>query len=323
MTRFLPLALAAALLVGCAKLVPKPPAPAASASPDGDQPDTSKTLVEARKGFKTNVVRKVGDRDPVPEPPTKAFRLVRYDAPPGKLAAYLTADPGDGKKRPAIVWITGGDCNSIDDGVCQDGPPENDQSASQYRKAGVVMLFPSLRGGNDNPGARESFLGEVDDVIAAGEFLRKQPYVDPDRVYLGGHSTGGTLALLTAESTDRFRAVFSFGPAADMIGYGTRYNTFDFTNPKELELRAPVRWLHCVTVPTFVFEGTGGNQSSLRELASASRNPKVKFFEVANTNHFAVLAPTNRLIATKLLRDTGPECDLAFTEAEVSKPFGR
>ena len=41
------------------------------------------------------------------------------------------------------------------------------------------MMFPSLRGGNDNPGAKEGFLGEVDDVIAAADFLAKQPYVDP------------------------------------------------------------------------------------------------------------------------------------------------
>ena len=28
-------------------------------------------------------------------------------------------------------------------------------------------------------------------------------------IYLGGHSTGGTLVLLVSECTDRFRAIFS------------------------------------------------------------------------------------------------------------------
>lgn len=55
------------------------------------------------------------------------------------------------------------------------------------------MMFPSLRGGNDNPGVKEGFLAEVDDVLAAADFLGKQNYVDPGRIYLGGHSTGGTL----------------------------------------------------------------------------------------------------------------------------------
>ena len=37
-------------------------------------------------------------------------------------------------------------------------------------------------------------------------FLAAQPYVDPARIYLGGHSTGGTLALLVAECSETFRA---------------------------------------------------------------------------------------------------------------------
>ena len=40
-------------------------------------------------------------------------------------------------------------------------------------------------------------------------------------------------------------------------------------------------------------------------------------------HHFNLLAPTNRLIAQRVLRDTAAECNLAFTEEEVSKPFGR
>ncbi len=33
------------------------------------------------------------------------------------------------------------------------------------------MMYPSLRGGNKNPGYIETFLGEVDDVIAAARYL--------------------------------------------------------------------------------------------------------------------------------------------------------
>jgi hypothetical protein len=70
-------------------------------------------------------------------------------------------------------------------------------------------MFPVLRGGNDNQVPKESFLGEVQDVVAAAGHLEDLPYVDSDRIYLGGHSTGGTLALLVAECSDRFRAVCS------------------------------------------------------------------------------------------------------------------
>jgi hypothetical protein len=71
---------------------------------------------------------------------------VKYESPVGKLSAYLTPDPKDGKMHPAIIWITGGDCNTIDE-VWRDMPADNDQTASVYRKAGIVMMYPSLRGG--------------------------------------------------------------------------------------------------------------------------------------------------------------------------------
>ena len=108
-----------------------------------------------------------------------------YPAPSGNLAAYLSPDPGDGRKHPAIIWITGGDCNSIGD-VWTPAPLDNDQTAAAYREAGIIMFFPSLRGGNNNPGVKEGFLGEVNDVLAALKYLKNQSYVDANRIYLGG-----------------------------------------------------------------------------------------------------------------------------------------
>ncbi len=52
-----------------------------------------------------------------------------------------------------------------------------------------------LEGENDNPGQFELFYGEVDDAVAAIDYLRSVPYVDPSRIYLAGHSTGGSITL--------------------------------------------------------------------------------------------------------------------------------
>lgn len=277
------------------------------------------SLTEARKGFQSKVVSRGAAKEPVPVPPPNLFSTVHFDAPVGKLAAYLTPDPKDGEKHAAIIWITGGDCNTIGD-VWTDAPQSNDQTASAYRKAGIVMMFPSLRGGNDNPGMKEGFLGEVEDVIAAAKFLAKQNYVDPARIYLGGHSTGGTLVLLVAECSSMFRAVFSFGPADEIAGYDPAYLPFDTSNPRELELRSPGRWLASIKEPTFVFEGTiQANLGSLQAMAQTSTNAKAHFLPVPGANHFTILAPTNRLIAEKILRDNGPVCNLAFTSQELSK----
>ncbi len=310
------LLLAVVLVAGCKR---NPGQSAGVASPGSDPATAAGSLVDARKGFVTNVTRRGSDKEPVEAPPAKLFNTVRYDADAGKLAAYLTPDPKDGKKHPAIIWITGGDCNTIGD-VWSAAPPSNDQTASAYRKAGIVMMFPSLRGGNDNPGVKEGFLGEVNDVLAAADFLAKQSYVDPRRIYLGGHSTGGTLVLLVAECSDRFRAVFSFGPADDVRGYGDEYLPFDMTNPKEVEFRSPGRWLETIKSPTFVFEGSvQGNAESLKTMSRATTNPNIHFEVVRGASHFSVLAPINRLIASKILSDTEPVCNLTFTAAELTQ----
>ena len=287
------------------------------------EPETE-SLIDARKGFATKGTKPSTEKQPAPAPPAKIFTLVKYESPVGKLSAYLTPDPMDGKKHPAIIWITGGDCNSIDDGCWKPSAPANDQSASEFRKAGIVMMFPSLRGGNDNPGNKEGFMGEVDDVLAAGDYLSKQSYVDPARIYLGGHSTGGTLVLLVSECSDRFRAVFSFGPADDIAGYGGQFvPAYDTSNRRETELRSPGRWLESVKSPTFVIEGEEGNIDSLRKMAKDSKNPNLSFYPVKGANHFSVLVPVTKLLAGKIIADFGAAGKLSMTEAEVAKAVGR
>src|SRR5689334_11015398 len=104
----------------------------------GGSADGGTSLAEARKGFQTQLARKQKANEAAPEPPAKVFRKVQFESTVGKLAAYLTPDPKDGKKRPAIIWITGGDCNTIGD-VWSAAKPTNDQTARQYRDAGIVM----------------------------------------------------------------------------------------------------------------------------------------------------------------------------------------
>lgn len=302
------------LSTGCAGTEPGAPPAATATKPV--------SLAEARKGFSTKLVRQVAQNQPVPNPPATLFRVVRYPSPAGQLAAYLSSSGKAAGKRPAIVWIFGGFGNDIGDTAWQKAPASNDQSASAFRQAGVITMFPAFRGGNDNPGFQEGFYGEVDDVLAAADFLAKQPDVDPKRIYLGGHSTGGTLALLAAEAdtAHRFRAVFSFGPTDDVAGYGREELYFDFSNPQELALRAPVRWLDSVTAPVFAFEGTNqGNLAALQTLARASKNPRLHFYPVSGATHFSILAPVTTLLAKKIEADTGPTCSIAISPDELNR----
>ncbi len=281
---------------------------------------TAASLADARRAHPTHLVRRLAPGDAPPVPPAGTFDRVRYPAGPGAMWAYVTPDPKDGKRHPAIVWITGGDCNSIGD-AWTPADRDNDQSAGAYRTAGVAMMFPSLRGGNDGPGSQEKFFGEVDDVVAAADYLAGLPWVDPQRIYLGGHSTGGTLALLVAESTDRFRAAFCFGPVADVRGYGDGLGPwpFDLTDATEVTLRSPGYWLTSVRSPTFVLEGDGrGNVGELRRMrATAGDLPNLHWAIVPGKSHFSILAPANELIAQKVLADTAAAPAIEITDADV------
>jgi dipeptidyl aminopeptidase/acylaminoacyl peptidase len=245
--------------------------------------------------------------------------VVRYPSPTGPLAAYLCKLPSSNPKRPAIIWLTGGFSNSIGGIAWTPGPQDNDQSGSTFWEAGIITFYPSLRGGNDHPGHFENFYGEVDDVLAAADYLRTLPEVDAERIYLGGHSTGGTLALLAAELGSRFRAVFAFGPTDNVLGYGDDVLVFDTTNRKEAELRAPILWMNGITAPTFVFEGGGGrsNIASLQEMARSPHPSVISFHPVPDSDHFALLRPVSALIAAKILKDTGPAPSIVFTSEEL------
>ena len=277
-------------------------------------------FADARRGFETKLTRNLKESIPPAEPPARMFQLVSYESPAGKLSAYLGRDPGDGKKHPAIVWLVGGFSSSISAVAWEAMPRENDQSAAIFRKAGLVMMYPSLRGGNVNPGNKEGFLGEVDDVIAAAEHLKSLDYVDPKRIYLGGHSTGGTLALLTAAASgDLFRAVLALGPSDDPAGYPREHLPYDINDPKERRLRAPVHWLDSIRVPTFVSEGNDGNLASLQVLQQANRNPKVFIFPIAGMGHFDVIVPLSESFAEKILADDGASADFSFGRADIKR----
>ena len=284
------------------------------------QSDQDTSFADARGAFKTRLVRQEKTNEAVPAPPSQLFEVVHFDSPMGELAAYLGRPQEGGAKQPAIIWVFGGFDNSIGETAWEESAPDNDQSASAFREAGIVMMYPSFRGGNENPGFRECCYGEVDDVLAAAEYLAKQDFVDPNRIYLGGHSTGGTLVILAAAASDRFRAVFSFGAIDEIIGYSGEPIPFDYKDEQELKMRSPIHWLSSIKVPTFVFEGSspGGNLYSLYELKRASKNPLVQFHPVKGKDHFSVLAPMTKLIAEKIALDTGPKSSIEFSAGEIA-----
>jgi len=277
------------------------------------------TLPGLRKALKTTVGEGQRDDTPAPEPPAGVLEKVFYDAPLGRNVAYVTPVRPGGARGPAIVWIVGGFGFGIDGGVWEDAPRENDQTAAVFRKAGIAQLFPALRGASQNPGHHECFLGEVDDILAATDLLAKRPDVDPARIYLGGHSTGGTMVLLAAESTSRYRAVFAFGPVGDIRQYGSASCLPAGVSAAEAKARAPMDFLSEIVSPTFIIEGMkSGNGGVFPYLRRKAGKADIHFVEVAGGTHFTTLRPGSEVIVKAILADTGPRPSLDITADAIT-----
>jgi dipeptidyl aminopeptidase/acylaminoacyl peptidase len=239
------------------------------------------------------------------------------------LSTYLTPDPKDGKRHPAVIWAHGG-FGGIDDWFWTPAPRANDQSARAFREAGLILAVGSWRAENDNPGDYELYYGEVDDLLAVRDYVAKLSYVDPDRIYLAGHSSGGTLVLLAAEKTSNFRAAFSIGGSAAFgdpetyAGYGGV--PFDHSKSEEVLLRSAGPFVRSIRKPTFYFEGAqSGGWGGAEWMAERAAAAKVPFqaFLLMRADHFSVLAPITELIAQKILADTGPTTNITFSQEEL------
>lgn len=276
-----------------------------------------KTFAEAHDAFQTKLVKEKRDREQIPAPPEGVFDLVDYPTKIGDMAAYVSSDPGDGQKHPMIVWVVGGWGNGIDEFPWSYPSWDNDQTASAFWQAGVLTMYPSFRGGCGNPGHYEALFGEVDDLVSALAYAKTLPYVDPDRIYLGGHSTGATRVLLASEYTDQFRAAFCFGPVDHVKYHNHSQFTFDTSNQEEYVMRSPIYWLEDVKRPTFIIEGMGGNSARVKNIQNKSQNSNISCYIIDGADHFTGLAPVTGLVAQKILGDTGEETNITISPQEL------
>jgi dienelactone hydrolase/Fe-S cluster assembly iron-binding protein IscA len=282
-------------------------------------------LLEARKDFVTQIVRDLSeDREAVPQNTPSPWQLIHYTSPIGQIAAYLTSDPKDGKKHPAMVWAHGG-FGGIGPGALEKMPDDNDQSPHAFLEAGCVVMYPSWRGTNDNPGKPEYFYGEVDDIVAAIQYVASLSYVDRSRIYLGGHSVGGTLALLAAEESTDVRAAFCFGPMADLApvaGPGGMKVPFDRNRPGEIEKRSAIHYAAALKTPTFCIEGSRSpNWRNFAQLEAAAAGAPLHTYVIHHGDHFNILHSMTAVLAAKVAADTGSACNIAIDQKELDDAF--
>jgi dipeptidyl aminopeptidase/acylaminoacyl peptidase len=224
-------------------------------------PAAKTDLTAARAGHQT----KLTHRGPSPQPygfDRTPRDVLTHPFTSGRipLKAWITADPQDGKKHAAVVYVHGGFAF---------GKPDFDET-QPYRDAGFVVMTPTLRGENGNPGDFEWFYGEVDDVIAAGRYLASLPYVDPKKIYLAGHSSGGAITILVAVCANQpYAAATPIGGYVTMDefakhGAATRVMPFDTGDATEMRLRSAIHYAAFQSCPVMFFVGEDDKPAHLQ-----------------------------------------------------------
>jgi dipeptidyl aminopeptidase/acylaminoacyl peptidase len=208
----------------------------------------------ARSRFQTRLLRKgPSPQKASPVKPPAGVSDIEYHSGDLRLKAWIRRPADETRKHPAVLFLHGG--------FAFDYPDDWDIS-QPYRDAGFVVLTPILRGENGQPGPFSFFYDEVDDALAAGDYLSKQPYVDANRLYVAGPSAGGTLALLAAMTSKRFRAVASFSASPDQVllckhaKHAARDVPFDIRDRRELQLRSPLAYATSLKCPARIYYGS-------------------------------------------------------------------
>ncbi|MEO0481817.1 MAG: hypothetical protein AAF196_20315 [Planctomycetota bacterium] len=271
---------------------------ASTVSAQSDNP-----VAKAREGFETEIIRRFGEELSMPDPvdfddARPGFSLIDYPSPIGDLQALIKVPEGIDGKRPAIVWVLGGlPAGGATPDLFYSPSNDSDDSAIRYDYEGLVTVYPSFRGSFGNPGRREGFYGEVDDLVAAVEFVRGLEFVDEDHVYLAGLGFGATLALLAAETGVECRGVVCCGADADFFGYDLEIFPFDVEDEEEHRMRSPVEFLDGVKSKTLVLAGSNGLFIDWTQMVEASTNENITFGLIDGADHSDHMATTNELLA--------------------------
>jgi len=235
-------------LVGCGGRGDPSGVPATpSASPGLEL--ASEDYGRARLGFRTTLNRHGPSPQPEPFPETPAGSIaIAYRSAGRELSAFVTPDPGDGVRRPAVLFLHGGFAFGGGDWAM----------TRPFAEAGFAVMVPLLRGENGQGGDFSLFHDEVDDVLAAADRLAALPYVDPGRLFVAGHSAGGTLTLLAAMASPRFRAASAFSGSPDQVVYTQdrpERTPFDPRDIREVRMRSPVAFARSFRCPTRLYHG--------------------------------------------------------------------
>ena len=237
-----------------------------------------KSYNQWRNGFKSNLVK----RGPSPQgysgwSPSDA-KVITYDSDGMKLKAWLHRPRAPGP-RPALVFFHGG--FALGEGDLEACRPAMD--------AGFVVMAPSLRGENGNPGNFELFLGEVNDARAATKWLAQQNFVDKNRIYGFGHSVGGGVSAMLSLLDDV--PIQHSGSSGGLYPPSVFWGWADITpfknTPEERSARLLIGNIKHMQRPHYAYLGYGDSLQESVSLAQAEMGASSKLtIKMVHGDHF-------------------------------------
>ena len=161
---------------------------------------------------------------------------VTFRSPDGfTIHADLFLPPSGAPRKPAIVYVHGGPPRQMLLGWHYSGYYSNAYASNQYLASlGFVVLAVNYRLGigygyefHKPKDAGAAGASEYRDIAAAGRWLRKQAFVDTNKIGIYGGSYGGYLtALALARDSRLFAAGVDFHGVHNWLGQTSLYNTF-------------------------------------------------------------------------------------------------
>lgn len=153
-----------------------------------------------------------------------------------RLFKPLAFDPT--QKHPAIVYVYGGPHSQVVRKVWS----RHDLWHAYMADRGYLIFSIDNRGSAGRGKAWEEPLFkqlgtiELEDQLVGVDYLKSQPFVDPDRIGVWGWSYGGTMALNSMfRAPDTFRAGVSVAPVSDWRLYDSIYTERYMKRPQDNE----------------------------------------------------------------------------------------
>ncbi|NLG62120.1 MAG: S9 family peptidase [Candidatus Cloacimonetes bacterium] len=255
-------------------------------------------------------IRLIGE-DRIPRDfPTQALvtpKSVTFKAADGvTVYAQVFEKEGGPARKPAVIFIHGGPPRQMLAGWHYSDYYANSYAAQQYfASRGFVALSVNYRLGigygfdfHRPPNAGAQGAAEYQDIVAAGEYLRSLPQVDPSRIGVWGGSYGGYLtAMALARNSDIFAAgvdIHGVHNYADRYaGPSNRYEPTDREQAAEVAWRSsPIAYMDTWRSPVLLIHGDDDRNVRFSETVDLARRLElqgVPFEELIipdDTHHF-------------------------------------